>query len=78
MWIHGVSSLVELRVSRRPSGAHHVPDPQDDGSGADMAAQAAARGEPAFPWRRQHLLCEHLDSVCVGVCVRRASTRTEK
>lgn len=36
------------------NGAHHVPDPQDDGSRADMAAQAAAGGEPAVP-RGYHL-----------------------
>lgn len=35
--------------------AHHVPDPQDDGSCADMATQAAAGGEPAVP-RGYHLI----------------------
>lgn len=35
--------------------AHHVPDPQDDGSRADMATQAAAGGEPAVP-RGYHLI----------------------
>lgn len=28
---------------------HHVPDPQDDGACADMAAQTAACGVPAVP-----------------------------
>lgn len=37
------------------NGAHHVPDPQDDGSCADMATQAAAGGEPAVP-RGNHLI----------------------
>lgn len=46
-------------------GAHHVPDPQDDGSCADMAAQAAAWGVPAVPRGHRHLVCykklrEHL------------------
>lgn len=36
-------------------GAHHVPDPQDDGSCADMAAQTAACGVPAVP-RGDHRL----------------------
>lgn len=30
-------------------GTHHVPDPQDDGACADMAAQTAACGVPAVP-----------------------------
>lgn len=30
-------------------GAHHVPDPEDDGSCADMATQTAAGGVPAVP-----------------------------
>lgn len=39
-----------VRVSVQVSdGAHHVPDPQDDGSSADMATQTAAGGVPAVP-----------------------------
>lgn len=53
------------------NGAHHVPDPEDDGSCADMATQAAAGGEPAVP-RGYHLIVP----VCHGrwsVSRRRAS-----
>lgn len=44
------------RVSEcgRLGGAHHVPDPQDDGSCADMAAQTAARRVPAVPRGDHH------------------------
>lgn len=37
-------------------GAHHVPDPQDDGSCADMAAQTAVCGVPAVPRGDHHLV----------------------
>lgn len=51
--------------------AHHVPDPQDDGSRADMATQAAARGVPAVPRRGRHhhllCVCRHLQTVSVYV-----------
>lgn len=53
------------------NGAHRVPDPEDDGSCADMATQAAAGGEPAVP-RGYHLIVP----VCRGrwsVSRRRAS-----
>lgn len=63
-------------------GAHHVPDPQDDGSCADMAAQTAACGVPAVPRGDHHLvtalsrLLEHVGRtqrwrvcVCTRVCV---------
>lgn len=36
-------------------GTHHVPDPQDDGPCADMAAQAAAGGVPVVPRGDHHL-----------------------
>lgn len=55
------------------TGAHHVPDPQDDGSGANMAAQAAARGVPAVPRRCQHLLRQHLNDL--RACLRGATSR---
>lgn len=54
---------------RQIGGAHHVPDPEDDGSCADMAAQTAARGVPAVPRGDHHLVValsqprEHLETV---------------
>jgi len=74
---------------RQIGGAHHVPDPQDDGSCADMVAQAAACGVPAVPRGDHHLVCEHLDTgsafalrekerPCCPIDVRCASTVTEK
>lgn len=47
-----LSRCVQRRVSEwvcKCDGAHHVPDPQDDGSCADMATQTAAGGVPAVP-----------------------------
>lgn len=38
-----------------PGGPYQVPDAEDDGAGADMAAEAAAVGVEARPGRAQHL-----------------------
>lgn len=37
--------------------AHHVPDPEDDGSRADMATQTAAGGVPAVPGGEHRSVC---------------------
>lgn len=53
-------------MTNKRGGAHHVPDPQDDGSCADMAAQTAAGGVPALPRGDRHLLAEHVSFECVS------------
>lgn len=84
--LHGCSEWQAVGV------AHHVPDPQDDGSCADMAAQTAACGVPAVPRGDHHLVwfitTERAFRGDLGVrkrhgprcpvCVRRASVQAEE
>lgn len=54
---YGVSGCLHVCSEWQAVGvAHHVPDPQDDGSCADMAAQTAACGVPAVPRGDHHLV----------------------
>lgn len=52
---HGHPHSAPAAGARSQGRTHQVPDAEDDGAGADMAAEAAAVGVETCPGRAQHL-----------------------